>query len=102
MSPWTSTVIEKIQIKALGGADTLTVNDLSEHRREGTVAIDLGGQHRNRRWCGGYRDRQRHRGGNNHITLTPSGTEVTVNGLSAQVTIDNAEAANDALVMTRP
>ena len=89
--------IEKIQIKALGGADTLTVNDLS-----GTgvkqVAIDLGAS----TGAGdGAADTVIVNGtaGNNHITLTPSGTEVTVNGLSAQVTIDNVEAANDALVI---
>jgi Ca2+-binding RTX toxin-like protein len=89
--------IEKIQIKALGGADTINVNDLS-----GTgvkqVAIDLGAST-------GTGDGQADTvivngtAGNNHITLTGSGTEVTVNGLSAQVTIDNAEAANDALVI---
>jgi Ca2+-binding RTX toxin-like protein len=89
--------IEKIQIKALGGADTITVNDLSGTGAK-QVAIDLG-------VGAGTGDGQADTvivngtAGNNHITLTGSGTEVTVNGLSAQVIIDNAEAADDALVI---
>ena len=89
--------IEKIKIATLGGADTMTVNDLS-----GTgvkqVAIDLGA-------TGGTGDGQpdtvivNGSGGNNHISLSVAGTMVSVNGLSAQVTIDHAEAANDALVI---
>jgi Ca2+-binding RTX toxin-like protein len=89
--------IEKIQLKALGGADTITVNDLS-----GTgvkqVAIDLAAST-------GTGDGQADTvivngtAGNNHISLTASGTVVTVTGLSAQVTIDHAEAASDALVI---
>ena len=47
--------VESINFNALGGADTITVNDLT-----GTdvteVNLDLGRQRR----CGGYRHRQRH------------------------------------------
>ena len=89
--------VEKIQIKALGGADNITVNDLT-----GTgvkqVAIDLSAST-------GTGDGQADTvivngtAGNNHISLTASGTMVTVNGLSAQVTIDHAEGASDSLLV---
>jgi Ca2+-binding RTX toxin-like protein len=89
--------IEKIQLAALSGADTITVNDLT-----GTgvkqVAIDLAA-------TGGLGDGQvdtvivNGSSGNNHISIAATGSVVTVNGLSAQVTIDHAEAANDALVV---
>jgi Ca2+-binding RTX toxin-like protein len=89
--------VEKIQIKALGGADTITVNDLS-----GTgvkhVALDLAASTGS---GDGQADTVIVNGtaGNNHISLTASGTLVTVNGLPAQVTIDHAEEASDALVV---
>jgi Ca2+-binding RTX toxin-like protein len=90
--------VEKIQIAALGAADTVTVNDLS-----GTgvrqVAIDLaatGGINGD-----GQADTVILNGtaGNNHIDITASGTMVTVGGLPAQVTIDHAEGANDSLAV---
>jgi Ca2+-binding RTX toxin-like protein len=89
--------IERIQFHALGSADNITVNDLT-----GTdvkqVAIDLTGSN-------GAGDGQpdtvtvNATGGNDHIAVASSGASVVVNGLSAQVTIDGAEAANDTLVI---
>ena len=37
--------------------------------------------------------------GNDHISVADSGTAVVVSGLAAQVTVDGAEAANDAVVV---
>jgi Ca2+-binding RTX toxin-like protein len=83
--------LEQIDVLANGGADTVVVNDLS-----GTgvkqVAIDLGAQ--------GVGDGQSDKvtvigtAGNDHINVTASGTKVTIGGLSAQVTIDHAEAGD--------
>jgi Ca2+-binding RTX toxin-like protein len=89
--------IERIQFHALGSVDNITVNDLT-----GTdvkqVAIDLTGSN-------GAGDGAADTvtlnatGGNDHITVASSGASVVVSGLSAQVTIDGAEAANDTLVI---
>src|SRR5204862_152002 len=89
--------VEKIALKTLSGADVVTVNDLT-----GTdvkqVAIDLAA-------AGGAGDGQADTvivngtAGDNHISVVSSGTLVVVNGLSAQVTIDGAEAANDFLAI---
>jgi Ca2+-binding RTX toxin-like protein len=89
--------IERIQFHALGSADNITVNDLT-----GTdvkqVAIDLTGSN-------GAGDGApdtvtvNATSGNDHITVASSGASVVVSGLSAQVTIDGAEAANDTLVI---
>jgi Ca2+-binding RTX toxin-like protein len=87
--------IEKIAFHALGGADTITVNDLS-----GTdvkqVAIDLSA-------TGGGGDGAADTvivnasGGADHISVTQSGSDIQVNGLTAQVSVSGAEAANDTL-----
>src|SRR4051794_32480390 len=89
--------IERIEFKALGGADTITVNDLT-----GTdvkqVAVDLAG-------AGGIGDGQADTvivngtAGDDHISVVSSGTSVIVKGLPAQVTVDGAEAANDLLAV---
>ena len=91
--------VERIQVKALGGADNLTINDLT-----GTgvkqVAIDLASPPGS-----GTGDGQpdsvivNGMAGNNHIVVASSGTSIIVKGLSEQVTIDGAEAANDSLVI---
>lgn len=90
--------VEKVQINALGGADNITVNDLS-----GTgvtqVAIDLGAT------AGGHggdgsRDTVTDNGtqANDHISVVNSGGSIVVKGLAAQVSIANAEAG-DAVVV---
>src|SRR5262249_26591278 len=85
--------IERIQFEARGGADHLVVNDLT-----GTdvkqIAIDLGAND-------GQADSVTVNGTNGAdlISVASSGSSVVVNGLSAQVTIDGAEAANDSLTI---
>ena len=91
--------VERIQVKALGGADNLTINDLT-----GTgvkqVAIDLASPPGS-----GTGDGQSDSvivnatNGNDAISVASSGTSVVVKGLSEQVTIDGAEAANNSLVI---
>ena len=91
--------IEHIQLAALGGADAITVNDLS-----GTgvnqVGIDLAGT------LGGTvgdgaADTVTVNGtnGDDHINVVSSGPSIIVNGLAAQVSISNAEPGNDSLVI---
>src|SRR5262249_60003041 len=89
--------VEQIQLATLGGVDNVTVGDLS-----GTgvtqVAVDLG----NGQGAGdGAADTVTVNGtaGNDQINVTNVGTTVIVTGLSEQVTIANAEAANDQLVV---
>jgi Ca2+-binding RTX toxin-like protein len=91
--------VEHINIAALGGADNMTVNDLS-----GTgvtqVNIDLSGT------AGsgvgdGAADTVTVNGtaGNDQISVVGAGTAVSVNGLPEQVNINGAEGANDSLVI---
>src|SRR5882672_5367281 len=84
--------IERIELTPLGGADNITINDLTGTSVK-EVAIDLG-------LPGGVGDGQidtvtvnSTRGGD-HINVTASGTVVTVSGLSEQVTIDHAEVGD--------
>ena len=91
--------VEQIQFNALGGADTITVEDLS-----GTgvkqVGIDLGSPPGS-----GSGDGQADtvivngRASNDHITIAGSGTSLTVAGLPAQISINGSEGANDTLVI---
>ena len=91
--------VEHIEVNALGGADTITVNDLT-----GTdvnqVAIDLGAQPGN---AGG--DGQADTivinatNGDDAITVTNNNGVITVSGLPEAVTISNFEAANDRIVI---
>jgi Ca2+-binding RTX toxin-like protein len=91
--------IERINISALGGADTITVNDLSKTDVT-QVAIDLAATAGS-----GTGDGQADSvivdgtSGKNTIDITNTGTSISVTGLSAQVTIDGAEAANDTLTV---
>ena len=91
--------VENIQVNALGGADTIAVDDLT-----GTdikqVNIDLsspigGGQ------GDGAADSVIVNGTNNadQITVSGSGSNVTVKGLAAKVTIAGADGANDSLTV---
>jgi Ca2+-binding RTX toxin-like protein len=89
--------VEGIDFKALGGADTVTVNDVT-----GTdltkVDTDLGA-------VGGVGDGVADNvivngtNGNDTIQLAGAGASASVVGLAAQVNIANAEGANDALVV---
>jgi Ca2+-binding RTX toxin-like protein len=85
--------VERIELQALAGSDTITVNDL-----KGTdvklVAIDLGAGD------GAVDTVTRNAtNGNDTINVTLLGGAVSIAGLSAQVTIANAEIANDSLVI---
>ena len=87
--------VETIALKVVGGADTIAVNDLT-----GTnvtkVAIDLqalggGGD--------GAADTVIVNGtaGNDQISVSQNGSQLVVNGLAAQTTIDGAEPAGDVV-----
>ena len=91
--------VEHIQLAAMEGADTMTVNDLT-----GTdvsqVAIDLSAPAGTGQGDGqpdtvivnGTAD-------NDQINIASHGASVVVNGLAAQVTIDGTEPSNDSLVI---
>jgi Ca2+-binding RTX toxin-like protein len=91
--------VEQIDVNALGGADTITVNDLT-----GTdvkqVAIDLSATPGS-----GQGDGQPDSVSVNgtaaadRISVVSTGSSITVNGLPAQVTINGAESNNDQLVI---
>ena len=88
--------VEKIAFSALGGADKVTVNDLT-HTGVTEVDIDLS--------AGGVGDGSADTvvvnatDGNDTIQVLGSGTAVTVTGLAALVNIAGSEGANDALVL---
>ncbi|UGX98871.1 calcium-binding protein [Bradyrhizobium barranii subsp. barranii] len=86
--------VEHVQIAAAGGADNITVNDLS-----GTgvtqVAIDLSAGPGSQSGDGAA-DRVTVNGtaGDDNISITTSGGSIVVNGLAAQVTIAHADAGD--------
>ncbi len=91
--------IDRIQFNALGGADKITVGDLS-----GTdvkqVAVDLSAQPGSGTGDGAADTvTVNGRDANDHISIVSDGTAVVVNGLPAQVTVTGAEAALDTLVV---
>ncbi|WP_426608588.1 beta strand repeat-containing protein [Bradyrhizobium sp. McL0616] len=91
--------IEHIQLATLGGADTVTVNDLT-----GTdvkqVAIDLSATPGS-----GQGDAQpdtvivNGTAGDDHVSVVSSGSSILVNGLAAQVSIKGVDAGTDSLVV---
>jgi Ca2+-binding RTX toxin-like protein len=89
--------VEQIDLNALGGADTVTVNDLT-----GTAVTDV---NVNLGATGGGGDGAADTvivngtNGNDNINVSGQGTSVSVTGLSAQVNITNSEGANDSLVV---
>ncbi len=90
--------VEHIQLAALGGPDTVTVNDLTG---TGTtqVAIDLSGTPGSGQGDGAT-DTVNVLGtaGDDHIAVASSGTSVVVNGLAAQVKISGADATDRLVV----
>jgi Ca2+-binding RTX toxin-like protein len=92
--------VEHINFVALGGADNITVGDLT-----GTgvtqVAIDLAGV-RGSGVGDGAADSVTVNGtaGNDTINVTGAGTSVTVSGLAEQVNIDGADAVGDVLTIS--
>jgi Ca2+-binding RTX toxin-like protein len=91
--------IETIDVDALGGADTLTVNDLTGTGVK-NVNLDLASPPGS-----GQGDGQADTiiidatSGDDVISVSSSGGVITVSGLAATVTITGAEAANDRLVI---
>jgi Ca2+-binding RTX toxin-like protein len=91
--------VEHIQFNALGGADTVTVNDLTGTSVK-NVDLDLASPPGS-----GTGDGQpdtiiiNATSGDDVITVSSSGGVITVSGLAATVTISGAEAANDRLVI---
>jgi Ca2+-binding RTX toxin-like protein len=91
--------VEHIQLNTLGGADNVTVGDLT-----GTdvkqVAIDLSAQAGSGQGDGAA-DTVNVNGtaGDDTIKVASKGSSVVVNGLPAQVTISGAEPGNDTLVI---
>ena len=91
--------IERIAFEALGGSDNIVVNDLSKTDVQ-QVEIDLSATPHSGVGDGlsdtvtvtGTADAD-------HVTVANNGGSITVEGLSAQVTIDSAEAANDTLLI---
>jgi Ca2+-binding RTX toxin-like protein len=93
------TSVETIQLATLGGADNVTVGDLT-----GTgvtkVSIDFSSPPGSGQSDGATDTvTVNGTGGNDSIKVVSSGTSINVNGLPAQVTIAGAEAANDQLVV---
>jgi Ca2+-binding RTX toxin-like protein len=92
--------IEHIQLNMLGGADTVTVNDLS-----GTdvnqVAIDLSAAPAGSGTGDGAADTVITNGTANDdkINVVTSGSSIVVKGLAAQVTVSGAESLNDSLIV---
>ncbi len=89
--------VEQVNVAALGGADTLTVNDLSGTDVTG-VNLDLAGT-AGSSGGDGQADTVIVNGtaAADTLTVSGSGTTVGVAGLSATVHVTNAEAANDSL-----
>ncbi|QPF85072.1 VCBS repeat-containing protein [Bradyrhizobium genosp. L] len=87
--------VETIALRTLGGADTITVNDLTG-TNVSKVAVDL-------QAAGGGGDGAADivvvngTAGNDAISVIQSGTQVIVNGLAAQTTVDGMEAGSDTV-----
>ena len=91
--------VESIDFNALGGADTIIVNDLSgtdvveiNLNLAGTVGGNAGDGQADVVIVNGTN-------GNDIINIVGAGTSASVVGLSAQVNITNSEGANDSLVV---
>src|SRR5215218_9364490 len=94
-----TTDLEVVDLNALGGADTITVGDLSGTdvvRLDGDLAGTIGGTAGD-----GAADNVIVNGtsGADVIDVVGAGTAASVLGLAAQVNITNAEGANDALAI---
>src|SRR5262249_25166932 len=89
----------RIQVNALGGADTITVNDLTGTDAK-QVNIDLSGTVGSGQGDGAA-DNVIVNGtaGDDHITVASSGASAVVNGLPAKITIAGAEGGKDSLVI---
>jgi hypothetical protein len=92
--------VEKVDFNAFGGADVVTVNDLSG-TSVSSVNVDLastlgGGDGQPDRVIANATD------GNDAIDVNGDGAGVTVSGLAATIGVTHSEAANDRLEITTP
>ncbi len=89
--------VETVDLNALGGADTIVVNNLAG-TDVSTIAVDLSGE-LGGTTGDGQADTVITNGtnGGDVIEVRGAGTSVSVVGLAAQVNITNVEGANDAL-----
>lgn len=92
--------VERIDLAALGGTDVVTINDMT-----GTdlrqVNVDLAGNVGGTTGDGQADSVTVHgTGGNDVVDVFGAGSAVSVVGLTAQVTLANAEGANDTLVIS--
>jgi Ca2+-binding RTX toxin-like protein len=91
--------MERIDINALGGADNITIDDLSGTAVK-QVAIDVSAPIGSAAGDGNQDTVTVNRtAGDDHITVSTSGNSAVVNGLAATVTVTGAELANDRLVI---
>jgi Ca2+-binding RTX toxin-like protein len=90
--------IERIQLATLGGADTVTVNDLSGTDAK-QVAIDLSATPGSSQGDG-VADIVNVNGtaGDDRISVVSSGSSVVVNGLAAQVTVNGIDSLDSLVV----
>ncbi len=91
--------VERVNFTALGGADTITVGDLS---KTGITQVNLDLSATPGSGVGdGSADNVtvNGTGGNDQIQVVGAGSSVTVTGLAAQVSITGAEGANDVLTV---
>jgi len=91
--------VERIDLNALGGTDTLTVNDLSgtdlndvNVNLSGTIGGNTGDGQADTVIANGTN-------GVDSIDITGAGTSYSVLGLSARIDVTNSEGANDRLVV---
>ena len=91
--------VEAVDLRALGGADTLTVNDLSgtdvvsvDTDLAGTLGGTAGDAQADTVIVNGTN-------GDDIVDVFGAGTSASVVGLAAQVNITNSEGANDSLVI---
>ena len=90
--------VERIQFAALGGADNIMVNDLTETDVK-QVAIDLSATPGSGGDGAADSVTVNGTGGSDQISIAGAPARSVVTGLSAQVTLTGAEAANDSLVI---
>jgi Ca2+-binding RTX toxin-like protein len=94
------TNMEKLEVVARGGADTITIGDLTGTSVK-EVDVDLSGTGSGSPLGDGAADNVIASGtaGNDRINITGAGTAVSVMGLPATIKINGAEGANDRLTV---
>jgi Ca2+-binding RTX toxin-like protein len=90
--------VERIELAALGGADTVTVNDVKGADLK-LLAIDLAGSTPGAGDGAADAVIVNATSGNDTIKVALSGAEIAITGLAASTTIANAELANDTLTI---